>query len=113
MLRLLFDRDCLSVLIELNDAETFRIVYIVAEYGGAFAPFCVFYGGFQTFFQSVSCENIIAQYHGHTVVSDKVGADDKGLSQSVGTWLHRIGKADAELMAVSQESLKSGSILRS
>lgn len=49
----------------------------------------------------MACKNVVSQNHGYAVISDKVCADDKGLSQSVGAWLHCIGEINAKLVAVS------------
>ena len=112
MFRFFFNGNSLSVGVEFYDAETLRIVYIIAEYGSALAAFRIFHSGFQSFLQTVACKDIVTQHHGYTVIPDKVRADDKGLGQSVGTWLHFIGEMNAKLMAIPQKSLKPGSILR-
>ena len=42
--RLLFNRDCLSILIKLYNTKTLRIIYIIAEYGCTFSGFRIFCG---------------------------------------------------------------------
>ena len=112
MLRLLLDRNRLAVVVKFHDTKTLRIIYIVAEYGGAFPFFCILYRRFQTLFQTVAGKDIVAQHHGHTVISDELLANDEGLGQSVGAWLYCIGKIHAKLMAVPQKFLEPGRILR-
>src|SRR5699024_1350474 len=101
MFRFFLNRNRFSVGVEFHDTETFGIIYIIAEYSSSLAVFRIFHSGFQSFLQTVACKNVVSQYHGYTVISDKVCADDKGLGKSVRTWLHFIGEMNAKLMAVS------------
>ena len=59
MLRLLLDRNRLAVVVKFHDTKTLRIIYIVAEYGGAFPFFCILYRRFQTLFQTVAGKDIL------------------------------------------------------
>ena len=87
VLGLFFNADHMAVLVEFHDSEPLRIIDIVAEYSRSPAGFRVLNGCFQSLFQAVTCENIVSQDHSNTVISDKLFADDEGLSKSVGTRL--------------------------
>ena len=67
--------------------DRLRIVHVVAEHRRALL---LGRRGAEPFLKALSVENIVAQHHGHGVVSDKLLADDEGLRQAVGAWLHRI-----------------------
>ena len=100
-------------MVKFYNTESLRIIYIVSENSCTLAGFCVLYSSFQSFLQSMSCEDIIAENHGNSIITDKFFANDKCLSKSVRTWLYCIGEMDTELMSVTKKFLKTRSILRS
>ena len=100
MFRLFFNRNSLALGVEFNDTEALRIIYIVTENSSAVSGFCIFYGSFQTFLQSVSCENIVSEHHGNGIVTDEIRSDDKCLGKSVRAWLYCVGQLDSELASV-------------
>lgn len=102
----------LAVVVKFHDTKTLRIVHIIAKYSGAFSFFRILYRRFQTLFQAVAGKDVVPQHHGYTVISDELLANDEGLGQSVGTWLHCIRKIYTKLMTVSQKFLEPGRILR-
>ena len=99
MLRLLLDRKCLAVLIELHYAVFSGIAHIITEDGRAF-----FSGGYFTKHcrKALPVENIISQYQCHSVVTDEFRSDDKSIREATGFVLHRILETHAQLTAVSQ-----------
>ena len=74
-------------MVKFYNTESLRIIYIVSENSCTLAGFCVLYSSFQSFLQSMSCEDIIAEYC--------------------------IGEMDTELMSFTKNLLKTRSILRS
>ena len=56
---------------------------------------------FSLFFQPVAGKNVIAENHGNGIISDKLFADDKCLSQTVRAWLHCITKFHTELVSIA------------
>src|SRR5699024_3331993 len=90
VLRFLLDRDGPALFVELYDTESLRIVHVIAEYSGAGILFRSLHRCPQTFFQTMSVENIISQHHGNGVFSDELLPDDKCLCQSVRAWLYCI-----------------------
>ena len=112
MLRLLLDTHSLTMLIELHDAKTLRIIDIIAEYGRTFSVLRILHGSLQSLLKSVPEEDIVAQHHRHKVITDKVRTDNKRLCQSIRTRLHCIGQIHAKLMAVTEQLFKSGRISR-
>ena len=99
-------------MVKFYNTESLRIIYIVSENSSTFAGFCVLYSSFQSFLQSMSCEDIIAENHGNCIITDKFLADDKCLSKSVRAWLYGVSKVYAKLMSVTKKFLETGSILR-
>ena len=100
MLRLLLDGNCFSFVIELNDTETLRIIYIVTKYCSTFACLSIFYCCLQTLVQSMTCENVISKNHSNCIITDKLLANDKCLGKSVRAWLYCIRKMYTKLMSV-------------
>ena len=111
MLWLLFNRDCLSVVVEFYDTKTFRIIYIIAEYCRTFSRLCIFHGRFQTLLQAMTCEYIISQNHCNGIVTNEVCTNNKCLCQSIRAWLNCIRKIHTILVSISQQFLKSRCIL--
>ena len=98
MLRLFFNGKSLAVFIEFYYAVLSRISYIITENRRTIFPGCHFlkHSG-----KALSVENIVAQNQRHPVIADEIRADDKGIRQSSGLVLNRIGKLHAELAAVA------------
>ena len=87
LLRFLFNRDSLARLIEFHDAKPLRIVNIISEHSRS-----ILLGGrgAEPFPESLSLENVVSQNHSHGIVSNKLFSYNKGLGQTVRTWLYRI-----------------------
>ena len=98
MLRLFFDGKSLAVFIKLHYTVLSRISYIIAENRRALFPGCHFlkHSG-----KALSVKNIVAQNQRHPVITDEIRADDKGVRQSSGLVLNRIGKLHADLAAIA------------
>ena len=103
MLRLLLDGKCLAVLIKFHHTVFSGITHIIAENSCA-----LFSGSYSAQYcgKALSVENIISQYQCHSVITDEIRTDDKGICQPAGLILHRIFQAHAQLAAVSQQFLK-------
>src|SRR5690554_863398 len=109
VLWLFFDGDGAFVFVELDDAETFRVFYLIAEYGGAFGAL----GGFFQFGgETLAVKDVVAQYQAHAVVTDEFFADDKGLGEAVRAWLDFVAEVDAELLARAECAFEAGLIFR-
>ena len=111
MLRLLFDGVGFSFVVEFYNTEAFRIIYIVAEYGSAFAGFCILYSSLQTLLQSMSCENVISSTI--ATVSSPMNSSPmiNACASPSRAWLYCIGKMHTKLMSVAQQFLKARCIL--
>ena len=81
--RLLFNRNCLSILIKLYNTKTLRIIYIITKYGSSFSALCILHSRFQALLQTMSSKNIIAQYHCHRIITNEIRTNDKRLRQSI------------------------------
>src|SRR5690554_5982001 len=109
VLWLFFDGDGAFVFVELDDAETFRVFYLIAEYGGAFGAL----GGFFQFGgETLAVKDVVTQYQAHAVVADELFADDKGLSETVRAWLDFVAEVNAELCAGAECAFETGLIFR-
>ena len=60
----------------------------------------------------MSEEDVVAEHHGNGIIPDELFTDDESLCQSVRAWLHFVGKLYTELMAVSEQCLKTRCVLR-
>ena len=101
-----------TILIELNNTETLRVIHIVAKHCGTLTGFRILHSSFQTLFQAVSCKNVVTQYHCHSVITNKISTNDKRLCQSIRGGLNSIGKVNTKLMSVTQQILKTRRVLR-
>ena len=111
MLWLLFNRNGLAILIKLYDTESLRIIYIVSKYGSTLTRLCILHCCCQTFLHTVSCENIISQYHRNGIITNEFLSNDECLSQSIRAWLYCIRQLHSKLMSVSQQFFESRCIL--
>ena len=81
---LLLNAETVAVLVKFCHTVALRIVDIITEDGGLTFLFCILYSLFQHTRKTTAVENVVAQYQTSTVVADKLLANDKGLSQTVG-----------------------------
>lgn len=81
MLRLLLDGKCLAVLIKFHYTVFSGITHIIAENSCA-----LFSGSYSAQYcgKALSVENIISQYQCHSVITDEIRTDDKGICQPRG-----------------------------
>ena len=96
---------------ELHDAESLRILHIVAKDRRLPAARCLHSPG-QLGVKSVSVENIVPQDHRTAVVADEVLTDREGLGEPFRLVLDRVFQLHPELGAVSQELADAGRVLR-
>src|ERR1017187_10014103 len=61
----------------------------------------------------MSEEEIVSQHKAASLPREKVLADDKGLSEAVGRWLHRVLDGDAPSFARAEKLLEARGVLRS
>ena len=109
---LLLDGFRLAVLVERDNAETLRIIHVVAEYRSAGSRIRIPHCCHQALPETVSEEDVVTQDHAYIVTADEFFTDNECLRKSVRAWLHGIGQMNAELMAVSQQFLKPRCIRR-
>ena len=81
---LLLDAQTVAVLVEFCYTIALWVVDIITEDGGLTFLFSILYSLFQHTRKTTAVENVVAQYQTSTVVADKLLANDKGLSQTVG-----------------------------
>ena len=62
------------------------------------------------FTQTWAMVNIIPKNQRHAVISNEISPNDKGLCQSIWTWLLCIRELDTKLRAISQQILKTRQI---
>ena len=98
--RLLLDGDGVVVLVELDDAEAFRITDIVAEDRGS-ALLGSLDGVEKMLAKAGAVEDVVAKHHGTGFIADEVLAEDEGLGKSIRTWLNGVGELESEMAAVS------------
>ena len=68
--RFFLDGNGFSVLIKIDHSETLRIVDVITK-NGCLSLLCILCGVAQNFSESVSIENVIPEYHGTGILSDK------------------------------------------
>lgn len=102
----------MSVSIELDNAEPFRIIDIIPEYRCALVFLRVFDRLTKDSAEAVAVEDIVAQNHSACVIADKLLAEQERLCQTIRTGLNLIRKIDAKLTAVSKQMLKARRVLR-
>ena len=96
--RFFFQGNCFSLLIKLHHAETFRIIHIITEYGRTFFFSC---RCFQSFAQSVSVEDIVAEDHSAAISCNKLFSKKKCLRQAVRRRLNFIFQMNPGLIPVA------------
>ncbi len=57
-------------------------------------------------------EDVVAENQRDAVVADEVAADDEGLGEAARRRLDGIGEAEPEALAVAEQPLKPGEIVR-
>ena len=112
MLGFFLDGNGISVFVKLNNAEALGVIDIVAEDSGALAVFRLLHGGAESLPESVAGKDIVAQDHGGGFSVNELFTEGKGLREAVRRGLGLVREMDSELVAVSQEDLKAGQILR-
>ncbi len=68
------------VVVKLDHTKALRVGYLIAEHGRAFASGC---SGLQHIAQALAAVDVIAERQAHTVLTNEIFADDKGLSEDV------------------------------
>mgnify|MGYP000644674684 CR=1 FL=1 len=96
----------MAVLVKRDDAETLRVVDVVAKDGAA-AIGSVGGGILQTLGEARAVEDVVAQDHGAAVVANELLAQNKRLGQAVGAGLDLVLQMQAVLAAVTQQFLKN------
>src|SRR2546429_3764694 len=99
LLWLLFNAECLSSGIELDDAVAFGIMNGVGKNAGSFG---LERGGAQFLDQVVSVENIVAEHQCATAGADEIFADQKCLGNTFGLRLRRVLEMDAVPGAIAE-----------
>ena len=112
MFWLFLDRNGLAILVKLHNTETLRIIHIVAKHGCTLATLSVLYCGSQSFLQAMTGKDVVTQHHSHRIISNKIGANDKGLCQSIRRRLNSIGQVYTKLVSITQQVLEARDILR-
>ena len=83
MLGLLFNRDDPALLVEFDDAESLRIIDVVAENGRPL----LFLGFLLRFLQkageAMAIEDVVAQNHRAGFIADELFTQDEGLCQAI------------------------------
>src|SRR5690554_6436891 len=106
---LFFYGDGAFVFVEVDDAEAFRVFYLIAKYCSTFGTLsCLLqFGG-----EPLAVKDVVTQYQTHAVVTDKFFTDNKGLGEAVRAWLDFVAEVNAELLASAECALESGLIFR-
>ena len=84
--------------VELDHAVAVGIGHVVGEHGGAAGGLG---RGLQQGAQSTAVEDVVPQDQGAGIGADELSANDESLSESFGTRLRGVAKANAQLRAVA------------
>jgi hypothetical protein len=97
------------VRIDLDDAVAIRIADLVAEDGGAAR---LRGGSSENLLEAATIEQVVAQHQRDMFGTDKLAADDEGLSEPFGARLDGVLNANAESLAIAQQSFEAADIVR-
>jgi hypothetical protein len=105
---LLFDAHHLACCIELDHAVSRRILYVVAEDGGALAA----RGGLlEHLAQVLAVEDVVAQHQTARRAGQKIPAEQERLRQPIGRRLGHVAERQAPLAPVTQQPLERRQVL--
>ena len=111
MLWLLFNRNCFAILIKLYDTESLRIINVISKYSSTLTRLCILHSCRQTFLHTMSCKNIISQYHCNSIITNELFTNNECLCQPIRARLYCIRQLHAKLMSVAQQLFESRCIL--
>ena len=100
--RLLFERDCAALSVELHDAIALWVADAVAEDRWLVTRSRLL----EKARQIRSIEDIVAKNKAGIVIAEKLAAENKGLSESVRDFLNFVGELHSKLRAVAEEPLE-------
>ena len=112
MLRLLFNREAVALLVELSHAIALRVVYPIAEDGCLLLFFCCAYSLLQHLGEAYALEDVIAKNQTDAIVADEVFAYGESLSKSIWRWLLSILEVHSVVGAVAQQALEARQVKR-
>src|SRR6476619_4467915 len=96
-------------LVELDDAISLGISYLIPEYGCSFVSRNV---APEVVREMSSVKNVVAESQRHPIFANESGADDERLSQAVRAGLRSILDAQADIRSVTKQSLKGALFVR-
>ena len=97
---LFLDADGKLVLVELDHAVSFGLIDVTGEDQ---SPVIVPRGPFDHLGKAASVEEVVAEYQGAVIITDKRFTDQKGLCYALGRGLHGIFEAQAQRAAVAEK----------
>lgn len=108
LFRLLFDRDCVAVRVELHHTVSLRVVDRKREHD---CPAGVSVGTHLRR-EQVPVEDVVTEGERHTSVADEALGDDEGLGDAPRNLLDSVGQVDAEVVATPEERAVLIDVLR-
>ena len=110
MLRLFFDGKCPAVLVEFHHTVFSGVTHIISENSST-----LFSCGSSTkhLRETLTVENIITQNQRNTIITDKIRANDKCVSQTSRLILYSILQMHAQLTSIAKQLLENRKISRS
>ena len=109
MFRLLYDRDSLLVLVELDHAVAFRIIHVIAEHCSTMLHCDSLAQGTP---QPVAIKDVITQHKRARLAVDELLTQQERLCQPVRARLDLVGESHAILASIAQQTLEIRQIMR-
>ncbi len=112
MFGLLLNRHTVALLVKLGHAIPLRVIHPISKHRGFRLLLCRADSLVEHLRKACSVKNIVTEHKADTIVANKLLADDKGLSQTVGRGLLGIGEPYTEVGAIAKQSAKARQISR-
>ena len=111
LLRLFLDAEHVSVLVELCNAISLRIIYPISEYRGLVVVH-VIHGVLQQGVEVVAVEDVVSQNQADAVVSNELFSYYKGLRQAVRRRLHLVTEVNPKVASIAEKPAERRHVFR-